>query len=79
VRILVVNWQDRLNPMAGGAEVHLHEIFSRIGKGGNDVIEPGEQCDSTNLGGATCVTEGFTDGTKLLKLDGPTTGTLEVW
>ncbi len=37
MRILVVNWQDRLNPMAGGAEVHLHEIFSRIGKGGNEV------------------------------------------
>jgi len=30
VRILVVNWQDGENPSAGGAEVHLHEIFSRL-------------------------------------------------
>jgi glycosyltransferase involved in cell wall biosynthesis len=37
VRILVVNWQDRLNPEAGGAEVHLHEIFSRIHGRGHEV------------------------------------------
>ena len=37
MRILVVNWQDRLNPEAGGAEVHLHEIFSRIAEDGHDV------------------------------------------
>lgn len=30
MRILVVNWQDRTNPQAGGAEVHLHEIFGRL-------------------------------------------------
>ena len=30
MNILIVNWQDRLNPLAGGAEVHLHEIFGRI-------------------------------------------------
>jgi glycosyltransferase involved in cell wall biosynthesis len=30
VKILLVNWQDRLNPMAGGAETHLHEIFGRL-------------------------------------------------
>jgi hypothetical protein len=30
VRILVVNWQDRENPQAGGAEIHLHEIFGRL-------------------------------------------------
>jgi len=30
VNILLVNWQDRLNPMAGGAETHLHEIFGRL-------------------------------------------------
>ncbi|MBN1154212.1 glycosyltransferase family 4 protein [candidate division KSB1 bacterium] len=28
--ILVLNWQDITNPHAGGAEVHLHEIFKRI-------------------------------------------------
>jgi glycosyltransferase involved in cell wall biosynthesis len=30
VRILVLNWQDVTNPQAGGAELHLQEIFSRI-------------------------------------------------
>jgi glycosyltransferase involved in cell wall biosynthesis len=30
VRILLVNWNDRENPHAGGAEIHLHEIFGRL-------------------------------------------------
>ena len=30
MRILVLNWQDYKNPQAGGAELHLREIFSRI-------------------------------------------------
>ena len=30
MRLLVVNWQDRENPQAGGAEIHLHEIFGRL-------------------------------------------------
>ena len=30
MRILVVNWLDRTNPQAGGAEVHLHEILGRL-------------------------------------------------
>jgi len=37
VRILVVNWQDRENPQAGGAEIHLHEIFGRLAARGHDV------------------------------------------
>jgi glycosyltransferase involved in cell wall biosynthesis len=37
VRILVVNWQDRDNPLAGGAEIHLHEIFGRLAAAGHDV------------------------------------------
>ena len=34
MRLLVLNWQDRLNPRAGGAEVHLHEIFGRLARQG---------------------------------------------
>ena len=30
VNVLVVNWQDRENPQAGGAEIHLFEIFRRL-------------------------------------------------
>jgi glycosyltransferase involved in cell wall biosynthesis len=37
VNILVVNWQDRENPLAGGAEIHLHEIFERLVSGGHSV------------------------------------------
>src|SRR5207253_1126155 len=37
VRILLVNWQDRENPQAGGAEIHLHEIFGRLAVAGHDV------------------------------------------
>jgi glycosyltransferase involved in cell wall biosynthesis len=37
VRILLVNWQDRENPQAGGAEIHLHEIFGRLAAMGHTV------------------------------------------
>jgi glycosyltransferase involved in cell wall biosynthesis len=37
VRILLVNWQDRDNPQAGGAEIHLHEIFGRLAAKGHEV------------------------------------------
>lgn len=37
MRILLVNWQDRTNPQAGGAEVHLHEIFGRVAAQGHEV------------------------------------------
>jgi len=30
VKILLVNWNDRENPQAGGAEIHLHALFGRI-------------------------------------------------
>jgi glycosyltransferase involved in cell wall biosynthesis len=35
--MVVVNWQDRENPHAGGAEIHLHEIFGRLAARGHDV------------------------------------------
>ena len=37
MRILLLNWQDRLNPQAGGAETHLHEIFGRLATRGHTV------------------------------------------
>jgi glycosyltransferase involved in cell wall biosynthesis len=37
VNILLVNWQDRANPHAGGAEIHLFEIFSRLASSGHRV------------------------------------------
>ena len=37
MRILVTNWNDRENPQAGGAEIHLHELFGRIAGWGHQV------------------------------------------
>jgi glycosyltransferase involved in cell wall biosynthesis len=37
VRLLLVNWLDRGNPHAGGAEIHLHEIFGRLSRAGHQV------------------------------------------
>ena len=37
MNILLVNWQDRENPHAGGAEIHLFEIFERLAARGHRV------------------------------------------
>ena len=37
MRILLVNWQDIENPQAGGAEIHLHEIFGRLASAGHEI------------------------------------------
>lgn len=37
MKLLLANWQDRLNPQAGGAEIHLHETFQRLAAKGHDI------------------------------------------
>ena len=37
MNLLLVNWQDVENPWAGGAEIHLFEIFSRLAARGHRV------------------------------------------
>jgi glycosyltransferase involved in cell wall biosynthesis len=37
MNILAVNWQDLENPHAGGAEIHLFEIFGRLAESGHRV------------------------------------------
>jgi len=37
VKLLLVNWQDLRNPHAGGAEIHLFELFSRLAARGHSV------------------------------------------
>jgi glycosyltransferase involved in cell wall biosynthesis len=37
LKLLVINWLDIKNPQAGGAEVHLHEIFGRLCRRGHRV------------------------------------------
>jgi glycosyltransferase involved in cell wall biosynthesis len=55
VRILLVNWNDRDNPKAGGAEIHLHEIFGRLAGRGHTV---------------DLVASGFPGGAPTAELDG---------
>ena len=37
MNLLLVNWQDRENPFAGGAEIHLFELFARLAAKGHRV------------------------------------------
>lgn len=37
MKILIFNWQDITNPLGGGAESHLHEIFKRVAARGHEV------------------------------------------
>ncbi len=37
MRLLLVNWQCRENPLAGGAEIHLHQIFGRLAARGHEI------------------------------------------
>ncbi|MBI4530924.1 MAG: glycosyltransferase family 4 protein [Candidatus Latescibacteria bacterium] len=37
MNIVIFNWQDIRNPLSGGAEVHIHQIFSRIATMGHRV------------------------------------------
>jgi glycosyltransferase involved in cell wall biosynthesis len=39
VKVLAVNWRDMRNPEAGGAEVHLHEILSRLAARGHEAVQ----------------------------------------
>lgn len=55
LRILVLNWLDRENPRAGGAEIHLHEVFGRLAARGHEV---------------TLLCSGFRGGSARTALDG---------
>ena len=37
LRILAINWQDMKNPLAGGAELHLQELLSRLAGWGHEI------------------------------------------
>jgi glycosyltransferase involved in cell wall biosynthesis len=63
VRILVVNWNDRQNPQAGGAEIHLHELFGRIAAQGHTV-------DLVASGWAGCAPRAVVDGITVTRIGG---------
>ncbi|MCX6134102.1 MAG: glycosyltransferase family 4 protein [Ignavibacteriales bacterium] len=62
MKILVLNWQDIKNPLGGGAEVHLHEIFKRVVAQGHSVTLycskfPGSP-DTEDIDGLRVIREG---------------------
>ena len=63
MNILVLNWQDIKNPLGGGAEVHMHEIFKRIVAKGHSVT----LCCSSFSGAAA---EETIDGIRVLRQGG---------
>lgn len=63
MRILVVNWNDRQNPQAGGAEIHLHELFGRIAGNGHEV-------DLIASGWPGCAPHAELDGIKVRRVAG---------
>ncbi|MFC1489832.1 glycosyltransferase family 4 protein [Candidatus Latescibacterota bacterium] len=60
MKILLVNWMDMENPMAGGAEVHLNEIFSRFVRRGDEVTQ-------VSSGYKGCPETGVYDGIKIIR------------
>ena len=63
MRLLVINWLDRENPLSGGAETHLHEIYGRLAQRGHDVTL---LCS----GWQGCVAETVLDGMKVVRVGG---------
>lgn len=61
MRLLLVNWQDLENPQAGGAEIHLHEIFGRLAARGHEVTL---LCS----GWAGCAREVTLDGMRVVRV-----------
>ena len=70
MRILLVNWNDRENPHAGGAEIHLHEIFGRLARQGHAI-------DLVTSGWAGSAPETELDGMRVRRVGGRHTFALE--
>lgn len=60
----MVNWRDRSHPEAGGAEVHLHEIFGRLAARGHEV-------HLLASGWPGCAAEATLDGMRVHRVSGP--------
>jgi glycosyltransferase involved in cell wall biosynthesis len=72
VRILIINWRCVKNPLAGGAEVYLQEIFKRIVARGHSVTQlavrfPGSEEIET------------IDGIRIVRFGGANTFNFAVW
>lgn len=63
MRILAVNWLDRENPQAGGAEVHFFEIFRRL-------VARGHEATLVASGWRGCVPRATIDGIEVRRFAG---------
>jgi glycosyltransferase involved in cell wall biosynthesis len=72
MRILVLNWQDRENPQAGGAEIHLHETFGRLAR------RPGWEVTAVTSGWPGAAPRAELDGIRVLRTGGRHTYPLRV-
>ena len=63
MRILLVNWNDRENPHAGGAEIHLHEVFGRLARWGHEI-------DLVTSGWPGCAARAELDGMRVHRIGG---------
>ncbi|HEX9292703.1 MAG TPA: glycosyltransferase family 4 protein [Gemmatimonadales bacterium] len=63
MRILLVNWNDRENPHAGGAETHLHQLFGRIATWGHEV-------QLVTSGWPGCDPQAVVDGIRVTRVGG---------
>lgn len=61
MRFLVINWRDIRNPEAGGAEIHLHEIFKRVVQCGHQVTLLASKYDG-------CKKEETIDGIRIIRI-----------
>ncbi|MEM3562501.1 MAG: glycosyltransferase family 4 protein [Candidatus Jordarchaeaceae archaeon] len=61
MRLLVINWRDIRNPEAGGAEIHLHEIFKRVARCGHRVTLLASKYDG-------CKEEETIDGIRIIRI-----------
>ncbi len=63
MRVLLVNWNDRENPHAGGAEIHLHELFGRI-------VAWGHEVHLVTSGWPGCAPHAVVDGIQVTRIGG---------
>lgn len=72
MRILVINWRCMKNPLAGGAEIYLQEIFRRIVARGHEVTQLAERYPGS-------LPDEYLDGIRVLRLGGANTFNFAVW
>jgi len=72
MKILVINWRDVKNPLAGGAEIYFQEIFRRIVTRGHEVTQL-----AVNFPGAARTD--LVDGIRIIRRGGANTFNFAVW